>query len=160
MSMMGSMGEFEDENRHQRVMYLEETLKTKIVRSSSKNVVRSCRRLQIAQKAEKKHGVLTKVACQEIGIRKSCSSCVLKFDAANAEIANWQMRLADNHRTWGFLPVLPVSTRCEMLRMRGAHQRGSRAQFSNQAAQAAGALQARGSDRAKNDQSLWYWVDL
>jgi putative transposase len=42
------------------------------------------------------------VACQEFGISQSCYHYERKLDDENAEVANWLLRLTDNHRSWGF----------------------------------------------------------
>ena len=56
----------------------------------------------MAQKAVTKRGVWIRVACQAFGISESCYRYERKLDAENAEVANWLLRLTDNHRSWGF----------------------------------------------------------
>ena len=56
----------------------------------------------MAQKAVTERGVCIRVACQAFGISESCYRYERKLDAENAEVANWLMRLTDNHRNWGF----------------------------------------------------------
>ena len=56
----------------------------------------------MAQKAVAQRGVCIRVACQAFGISESCYRYERKLDAENAEVANWLMRLTDNHRSWGF----------------------------------------------------------
>ena len=56
----------------------------------------------MAQKAVTKRGVWIRVACQAFGISESCYRYERKLDAENAEVANWLLRLTDNHRNCGF----------------------------------------------------------
>jgi putative transposase len=56
----------------------------------------------MAQKAVTQRGVCIRVACQAFGISESCYRYERKLDAENAEVANWLLRLTDNHRSWGF----------------------------------------------------------
>ena len=56
----------------------------------------------MAQKAVTERGVCIRVACQAFGISESCYRYERKLDAENAEVANWLLRLTDNHRSWGF----------------------------------------------------------
>ena len=56
----------------------------------------------MAQKAVTERGVCIRVACQAFGISESCYRYERKLDAENTEVANWLLRLTDNHRNWGF----------------------------------------------------------
>ena len=56
----------------------------------------------MAQKAVTGRGVCIRMACQAFGISESCYRYERKLDAENAEVANWLLRLTDNHRSWGF----------------------------------------------------------
>ena len=56
----------------------------------------------MAQKAVTERGVCIRQACQAFGISESCYRYERKLDAENAEVANWLMKLTDNHRSWGF----------------------------------------------------------
>ena len=51
------------------------------------------------------HGKRTciRVACAIFGISESCYRYQAKHKTENDEIANWLLRLTDNHRTWGFM---------------------------------------------------------
>ena len=42
------------------------------------------------------------MACEIMGISESCYRYQAKLDSENEEIANWLLRLTDNHRNWGF----------------------------------------------------------
>jgi len=53
----------------------------------------------MAQKAVTERGVCIRVACQAFGISESCYRYERKLDAENAEVANWLLRLTDNHRS-------------------------------------------------------------
>jgi hypothetical protein len=56
----------------------------------------------MARKAVTEHGVCIRVACQAFEISESCYRYERKLYAENAEVANWLLRLTDNHRSWGF----------------------------------------------------------
>jgi putative transposase len=56
----------------------------------------------MVQKAVTERGVCIRVACQALGISESYYRCERKLLAENAEVANWLLRLTDNHRSWGF----------------------------------------------------------
>ena len=43
------------------------------------------------------------VACAVFSISESCYRYEAKLKAENEEIADWLLRLTDNHRTWGFM---------------------------------------------------------
>jgi hypothetical protein len=43
-----------------------------------------------------------RVACVAFLISESCYRYERKLDAENDEVANWLIRLTDNHRNWGF----------------------------------------------------------
>ena len=47
-------------------------------------------------------GVCIWVACQAFGVSELCHRYERNLDAENAEVANWLLRLTDNHRNWGF----------------------------------------------------------
>ena len=43
-----------------------------------------------------------RVVCQAFGISESCYRYGRRLDAENEEVANWLLRLTDNHRNRGF----------------------------------------------------------
>jgi len=43
-----------------------------------------------------------RVACQAFRVSQTCYRYVAKADVENEDIANWLLRLTDNHRSWGF----------------------------------------------------------
>ncbi len=47
-------------------------------------------------------GSCIRVVCEAFRICESCYRYELKLDAENDEVANWLIRLTDNHRNWGF----------------------------------------------------------
>ena len=53
-------------------------------------------------KAVTDRGLPIGVACQAFRISESCYRYERKFDAENEEVANWLIRLTDNHRSCGF----------------------------------------------------------
>jgi transposase InsO family protein len=65
-------------------------------------VVRPSRRKEMAIKAVTDRGVPIRVACKAFRISESCYRYERKLDAENEEVANWLVRLTDNHRSWGF----------------------------------------------------------
>jgi putative transposase len=56
----------------------------------------------MANKAVTERGSCIRVACEAFRISESCYRYALKLDAENDEVANWLIRLTDNHRNWGF----------------------------------------------------------
>ena len=54
------------------------------------------------RKVVAERGVCIWVACQVFGVSELCHRYERNLDAENAEVANWLLRLTDNHRNWGF----------------------------------------------------------
>lgn len=71
-------------------------------RGARKKVVRPSRRREMAQRAVQDRGVSIRMACEAFGVSQTCYRYVAKTDAKNEEIANWVLRVTDNHRNWGF----------------------------------------------------------
>lgn len=46
--------------------------------------------------------VSIRVACEAFRLSQTCYRYVAKTGAENEEIADWLLRLTDNHRNWGF----------------------------------------------------------
>lgn len=65
-------------------------------------MVRPSRRREMAQRAVQDRGVSIRMACEAFRVSQTCYRYVTKADAENEEIANWLLRLTDNHRNWGF----------------------------------------------------------
>ena len=65
-------------------------------------MVRPSRRREMAQKVVSDQGVCIRVACVAFRISESCYRYERKLDAENDEVANWLVKLTDNHRSWGF----------------------------------------------------------
>ena len=65
-------------------------------------MVRPSRRREMAKKVVTDRGVCIRVVCQAFRISESCYRYERKLDAENAEVANWLIKLTDNHRNWGF----------------------------------------------------------
>jgi len=53
-------------------------------------------------RAVSSRGVSIRLACEAFGISQACYRYVGRRTAENDEIANWLLRLTDNHRNWGF----------------------------------------------------------
>ena len=64
--------------------------------------MRPSRRREMARRAVEDHGVSIRMACEAFSISQTCYRYIAKTDAENEEIANWLLRLTDNHRNWGF----------------------------------------------------------
>ncbi len=47
-------------------------------------------------------GISIRLACEAFGISQACYQYVGRRSAENDEIANWLLRLTENHRNWGF----------------------------------------------------------
>jgi putative transposase len=56
----------------------------------------------MAKKVVTDRGVCIRVVCKAFRISESCYRYERKLDAENVEVANWLIRLTDNHRNWGF----------------------------------------------------------
>ena len=65
-------------------------------------MVRPSRRREMAHKVVSEQGVCIRVACVAFRISESCYRYERKLDAENDEVANWLVKLTDNHRSWGF----------------------------------------------------------
>ena len=65
-------------------------------------MVRPSRRREMAYKVVSEQGVCIRVACVAFRISESCYRYERKLDAENDEVANWLIKLTDNHRSWGF----------------------------------------------------------
>lgn len=56
----------------------------------------------MAQCAVEAHSIPIRLACAAFMVSESCYRYEPKQDAENAVIADWLIRLTDNHRNWGF----------------------------------------------------------
>ncbi len=56
----------------------------------------------MAHKVVSAQGVCIRLACVAFRISESCYRYERKLDADNEEVANWLIKLTDNHRSWGF----------------------------------------------------------
>ena len=60
------------------------------------------RRREMAQKAVDEKRVSIRLSCWMFSISETCYRYQAKLSHENAEIADWLVRLTDNHRNWGF----------------------------------------------------------
>jgi putative transposase len=56
----------------------------------------------MARRAVQDRGLSIRVACQAFRVSQSCFRYEARASAENQEIADWLLRLTDNHRNWGF----------------------------------------------------------
>lgn len=56
----------------------------------------------MAQRAVQERGISVRLACETFNISQTCYRYERKHRAENDEIADWLLRLTDNHRNWGF----------------------------------------------------------
>ena len=56
----------------------------------------------MARRAVQDRGLSIRVACQAFRVSQSCFRYEARTRAENQEIADWLLRLTDNHRNWGF----------------------------------------------------------
>lgn len=56
----------------------------------------------MAKEVVQQRAVTIRLACAVFSISESCYRYESKQNAENEEIANWLIRLTDNHRNWGF----------------------------------------------------------
>ncbi|MCG1046299.1 MULTISPECIES: IS3 family transposase [Mycetohabitans] len=103
VSLMARMKELEAENARLRKMYVEEKIKAEIVSQAlAKKGLRPSRRREMAMHAVSSRGISIRLACEAFGVSQSCYRYAGLRNAENEEIANWLLRLIDNHRNWGF----------------------------------------------------------
>ncbi|CBW74025.1 Transposase [Mycetohabitans rhizoxinica HKI 454] len=67
-----------------------------------KKGLRPSRRREMAMHAVSSRGISIRLACEAFGVSQSCYRYAGLRNAENEEIANWLLRLIDNHRNWGF----------------------------------------------------------
>lgn len=56
----------------------------------------------MARNAVARRGVSIRLACEAFGVSQTCYRYERKRNAKNEPIADWLLRLTDNHRSWGF----------------------------------------------------------
>ena len=64
--------------------------------------MRPSRRREMAERAVRERGVSVRLACEVFQVSQSCYRYAPRARAENEEIAQWLLRLTDNHRNWGF----------------------------------------------------------
>ncbi|WP_152602020.1 IS3 family transposase, partial [Burkholderia paludis] len=103
VSLMARMKELEAENARLRKMYVEEKIKAEIVAEAlAKKGLRPSSRREMARDAVARRGVSIRLACEAFGVSQTCYRYERKRNAENEQIADWLLRLTDNHRNWGF----------------------------------------------------------
>ena len=65
-------------------------------------MVRPSSRRVMANKGVYAQGLGIRGACVAFRISESCYRFDRKLDSDNEEVANWLIKLTDNHRSWGF----------------------------------------------------------
>jgi putative transposase len=65
-------------------------------------VVKPSRRREMAHWAVQDKGLAIRAACQAFDISQACYRYEAKRKSEDDEIADWLLRLTDNHRNWGF----------------------------------------------------------
>ena len=65
-------------------------------------MVRPSHRREMAVRAVAEKGLSVTLACRAFGISEACYRYQPKLRPENAVIADWLVRLTDNHRNWGF----------------------------------------------------------
>jgi putative transposase len=56
----------------------------------------------MSEKAVKEKAVSIKLGCQVFAVSESCYRYVASLRDKNELIADWLLKLTDNHRSWGF----------------------------------------------------------
>jgi putative transposase len=56
----------------------------------------------MAKRVVAERGISIRLACVIFSVSQTCYRYEAKKDAENEQIANWLLRLTDNHRNWGF----------------------------------------------------------
>lgn len=67
-----------------------------------KKVTRPSRRREVAKEVVSQRGISISLACDIFQVSETCYRYSAKKNAEDEEIADWLMRLTDNHRNWGF----------------------------------------------------------
>lgn len=102
VSMMARMKELEAENARLKKMYAEERLKADSEGVPGKKVGRPSRRREMAKEVVAGKRISIRLACDIFQVSETWYRYSAKKNAENGEIADWLMRLTDNHRNWGF----------------------------------------------------------
>jgi hypothetical protein len=71
-------------------------------RGPNKKVVRPSRRREMARRVVTERGISVRLACEIFTVSETCYRYEAKKNAENEKIADWLLRLTDNHRNWGF----------------------------------------------------------
>jgi putative transposase len=64
--------------------------------------VATSRRREMARRVVTERGISVRLACQIFTVSETCYRYEAKKNAENEQIADWLLRLTDNHRNWGF----------------------------------------------------------
>ena len=56
----------------------------------------------MARRVVTERGISVRLACQIFRVSETCYRYEAKKNAENEQIADWLLRLTDNHRNWGF----------------------------------------------------------
>ena len=65
-------------------------------------MVRPSRRREMAKRAVQERQISIRLACEIFSVSETCYRYEAKRNHENEQIAEWLLRLTDNHRTWGF----------------------------------------------------------
>jgi putative transposase len=65
-------------------------------------VVRPSRRREMAKRAVHNRQISVRLACQIFSVSETCYRYEAKRNHENEQIADWLLKLTDNHRIWGF----------------------------------------------------------
>ena len=65
-------------------------------------MVRPSHRRGMAERAVQEKGISIRLACEIFSVSQTCYRYQPKFSSENELIAQWLLRLTDNHRNWGF----------------------------------------------------------
>jgi len=68
--------------------------------------VATSRRREMAKRVVAERGLSIRLACLIFSVSQTCYRYEAKKNAENEQIANWLLRLTDNHRNWGFWSVI------------------------------------------------------
>src|SRR5437899_11847949 len=68
----------------------------------AKKVVAPSHRREMARWAVAQHATSIRVACVAFGISETCYRYCARLSSEDEEVADWLIRLTNNHRNWGF----------------------------------------------------------
>ncbi|CAG9201613.1 hypothetical protein BGLA2_1510027 [Burkholderia gladioli] len=99
---MARMKEQEVESARLRKMYVEEKIKAEIVCAAPAKKTEAIYPPRDGQRSSSEPGRVDPPRCEAFGVSQTGYRYERQRNAGNERIADWLLRLTDNHRNWGF----------------------------------------------------------